>query len=120
MILADTSIWIDHLRRNDVTLVNALTESRIACHPFVVGEIALGSLKDRAAVLDLLDGLRSLPVAAPAEVRFLVEAHKLYGRGIGYVDASLIASCLIVPGTRLWTRDQRLFAIASELRIEGG
>ena len=119
MTLADTSIWIDHLRKNDDNLTNALTESKVVCHPFIIGEIALGSLKDRSVVLNLLDELPSLPVATPSEVRLLVETRKLYSRGIGFVDASLVASCLLVPGTFIWTRDRRLQAIASEFRIAG-
>ncbi len=118
MILADTSIWIDHLRKNNDNLANALIENRVVCHPYIVGEISLGSLKGRGVVLNLLDGLPSLPVATPNEVRLLVETRKLYSCGIGYVDASLVASCLLVPGTRLWTRDRRLLAISSEIRIE--
>ena len=117
MNLADTSIWIDHLRRNDYNFAIAIVESKVACHPFIVGEIALGSLKDRVVVLNLLDGLPSLPVVAPSGMRLLIDARKPYGRGIGHVDASLIASCLIVSGTRLWTRDRRLLAISSEMRI---
>ncbi len=120
MILADTSIWIHHLRKNDARLTKALIEARITCHPFIVGEIALGSLKKRDVVLSLLDGLPNLPVATPAEVRLLIKTYGLYSRGIGYVDTTLIASCLLAPGTRLWTRDRRLAAVVSELGIDGG
>ena len=109
MILADTSIWVDHPRKGDDNLASALIENKVACHPLIVGEVALGSLNGRAVVLNLLDGLPSLPVAAPSEVRLLVETRKLYSCGIGYVDASLIG--------RPWTRDQELLAITLEVRI---
>ena len=117
MILADTSIWIDHLRIGDAQLSGLLTAGRIVCHPFVIAEIALGGLRARADVLRLLDGLPALPVTEPDEVRILIERHRLFGRGIGFVDASLIGSCLLAPGTQLWTRDRRLDAVATELGL---
>ncbi|MGB3796364.1 MAG: type II toxin-antitoxin system VapC family toxin [Alteraurantiacibacter sp.] len=117
MILADTSIWIDHLRAGDAELARRLSAGAIACHPFVVAEIALGSLRDRDGVLTLLDRLPGLPVAEAREVRTLIDARHLFSRGIGYVDASLVASCLLAPGSSLWTRDRRLAAIAEELEI---
>ena len=117
MILADTSIWVDHLRSGDAELGRLLERGEIVSHPFVVAEIALGSLRARGEVLGLLDGLASLPVARVSEVRALVEARRLFGRGIGFVDASLVASCLLAPGTTLWTRDRRLGAVAADLGI---
>lgn len=117
MILADTSIWIDHLRVGDARLSKLLLDDRIVCHPFVIAELALGALRARAEILGLLDGLASLPLAHIDEVRVLIERHRLYGRGIGLVDAALVASCLLVPGTRLWTRDRRLDAIATDLGL---
>lgn len=117
MILADTSVWVDHLRANDEGLSALLETGGVVCHPFVVAEIALGSLRDRATVLGLLDGLPAPPVATPGEVRALIEARRLHGRGIGFVDASLLASCLLVPGTGLWTRDRRLGAAAASLGL---
>ena len=117
MILADTSVWIDHLRSGDEALGRLLERGEVVGHPFVVAEVALGSLRARDEVLGLLDGLASLPVAEVREVRALIEARRLFGRGVGFVDASLIASCLIVPGTTLWTRDRRLAAAAAELGI---
>ena len=117
MILADTSVWIDHLRMHDERLAALLEAGRVVGHRLVVAEIALGSLRDRGSVLGLLDGLAALPVAAPDEVRTLIEARALHGRGIGYVDASLLASCLLVPGTELWTRDRRLDAVAETLNL---
>ena len=120
MILADTSIWVDYLRRGDPRLAGLLEDGRIVCHPYIVAEVALGALRSRARVLGLLDGLPALPVAEPREVRLLVESRGLFGRGIGLVDASLAASCLLAPGTRLWTRDRRLDAVAAGLGIAAG
>ena len=117
MILADTSVWVDHLRASDAELERRLLASEIVCHPFVVAEIALGSLKDRAVVLGLLDGLQRTPVAQTNEVRQMVEARQIYARGIGFVDAALLATCLLAPGTRLWTRDKRLNAVATDLDL---
>lgn len=117
MILADTSIWIDHLRKGDQELADRLSAGAIVCHPYVIAEIALGSLRDRTGVLALLDRLPGLPVAEAHEVRALIDARRLFSRGIGYVDVSLVASCLLEPGSTLWTRDLRLAAIASELGI---
>lgn len=118
MILADTSVWVDHLRQGDEDLATRLTTGGIACHPLVVAEIALGSLKDRGTILSLLDQLPRLPVASPEEVRALIETRRLYSRGIGYVDASLIASCLLAPGATLWTRDKRLDILAAEIGFQ--
>lgn len=116
-VLADTSIWVDHLRNGVPALHDALMASTIVCHPFIIGEIALGSLRDRETILGLLSGLPQLDIAEPADVRHMIEAKGLYSRGIGYVDAALLASTLIRPGTRLWTKDKRLSAIAEELGI---
>ena len=117
MILADTSVWIDHLRKGDDRLRELLLANRILCHPLIVAEIALGSLKARGEVLGLLDSLPMLVEARTAETRFMIEDRRLFSRGIGLVDAALVAACLIAPGTRLWTRDQRLDAVASEIGI---
>lgn len=101
MILADTSIWIDHLRSDDPALKRLLLASRIVGHSFVVAEIALGSLRARDKVIGFLDGLACLPMAEPDEIRRMLEVRSLYGRGFGYVDVALLASCLLLPGTRL-------------------
>lgn len=115
MILADSSIWVDHLRNNNEELVELLLQEMIVSHPLVVAELALGSLRQRNLVLGELDALPGLPVATISEVRALVETRKLYSRGIGFVDAALLASCLLRQGTKLWTRDRRLENVASEL-----
>ena len=117
MILADTTIWVDHLRSSDEDLSTKLSNGDIATHPLVIAEIALGSLAQRAEVLRLLDNLPSVPVATVDEIRALVEHRPLFSRGIGFVDAALIASCLLAPGTRLWTRDVRLASVAMEMAL---
>ena len=117
MILADTSIWIDFFRMGNPEMQRLLRNEEIVTHPFVVAELALGSLRDRAKTLAELDRLPQVQVAHGNEVRSMIESHSLYSRGIGFTDAHLIASCLITPGTQLWTRDVRLRAVAETLRI---
>jgi predicted nucleic acid-binding protein len=120
VILADTSVWVGHLRAGDPRLADLLRSGRIVGHAFVVAEIALGSLRDRSGILGLLDDLPSLPLAEPGEVRALIERRGIFGRGIGFVDASLLASCLLAPGTGLWTLDRRLEAVARDVGISYG
>lgn len=107
-------MWVDHLRRGDLLLAGLLERCDVVMHPFVVGEIACGSLTDRASVLELLKQLPAAMVAEPDEALDYIERHKLYGKGIGYVDVHLLASTAI-GGTKLWTRDSRLRATAQEL-----
>ena len=117
MILADTSIWIDHLRSGNPAMVNLLAQGQILMHPFIVAELSLGSLRDRQTTLRTLESLLHTNVAHLTEVRHMIEAHALYSRGIGLTDAHLIASCLITPGTRLWTRDAAMKKVAAALGI---
>ena len=114
MILVDTSVWVDHLRSGDAQLVDLLERSAVVIHPFVVGEIACGSLASRALTLELLQQLPMAVIAESNEVLAYIERHNLHGKGIGYVDVHLLASAAI-GGTRLWTRDRRLRAVAREL-----
>ena len=117
MILADTSVWIDHFRAGDARLIAELGRSNILMHSHVEGELALGSFKQRDTVLATL---RSLPFAITArteEVRAVIERRALYGRGIGYVDTHLLASVLITPHCQLWTRDKRLRNVANSMKI---
>ena len=116
MILLDTSVWVDHLRRGDSLVVKALESAQVAAHSFVIGELACGNLKARAGVVDLLQALPRLAMATDDEVLYFIERHKLMGRGIGYVDAHLLAASAI-GGSLLWTRDKRLRAIATELEV---
>lgn len=115
MILVDTAIWIDHLHRAEAELDALLESGEALVHPYVFGEIALGRLKERAVVLEQLRALPTPVVAHADEVAVLIESAQLHGRGIGYVDACLLASALVTPATRLWTRDRKLLAVASEL-----
>ena len=117
MILVDTSVWVDHLRAGDARLAIALRAGQVATHPFVIGELACGSLKSRETVLSLLRALPAVPIADDDETLFFIEQNALMGRGIGYIDAHLLAATAIAAPTRLWTRDKRLAAIAAELAL---
>lgn len=115
MILVDTSVWVDHLRRGDARLRDLLDNASVLVHPFVLGEIACGSLSDRALVLELLHDLPMTSVAEADEVLRFIDRHRIYGKGLGYVDVHLLAAVALTPGARLWTRDKRLRAIATSL-----
>jgi predicted nucleic acid-binding protein len=116
VILADTSVWIDHLRRGTPTLSAHLANGRIVCHPFIVGELALGNLRNRVEVLTHLNRLPQLPVAGHAEVLHFVERRGLSGLGIGLVDVHLLAAVLLA-GARLWALDARLARVARRVRV---
>jgi predicted nucleic acid-binding protein len=117
VILVDTSVWVDHLRRADRSLAEALAAGLVLVHPFVIGELACGVLPGRAEVLHLLHELPFAAVASPAEALGFIDRHALAGRGVGYVDVHLLASARIPRRTVLWTRDRRLAAIAGELGV---
>lgn len=117
MILADTSVWIDHLRKSDPQMMRLLQSGKIAMHPFVIAELALGSLHNRRRKLAELDALREVNVAELDEIRRLIESHSLYSKGLGLTDAHLIASCLMTVGVQLWTRDKPLATAAQSLGI---
>lgn len=117
MILVDTSVWIDHLRTNDKSLSNLLNAGRVLAHPFVTGELALGNLRQRAIILEALSDLPQAKVATDMETRYFIDEHALFGRGIGYVDAHLLAAVRLTPGAALWTRDKRLHAVAGRLKL---
>ena len=116
MILVDTSIWVDHLRSGLPQLTAALQESAVLIHPWVIGELACGNLRDRSRVLELLQGLPAARVASPAEVLILIEQHQMMGRGIGFVDAQLLASSNLTHCS-LWTQDRRLADLAAALGV---
>ena len=117
MILVDTSVWVDHLRRDSPRLRALLADAAVACHPFVIGELACGTMRNRDVVLDLLERLPSLPVAQHGEVLTLIESRRLAGRGLGWVDVNLLASTLL-GGAGLWTLDGSLLAVAEALGVE--
>jgi hypothetical protein len=120
VILADTSVWIDHFRTENAEMRRHLEKKNIVTHPYIVAELALGSLRERAKTLAWLDRLPRVPVAQLREVRQMVEMCSLYSRGIGLIDAHLLASCLIHPPTLLWTKDKQLSKVAEALGIAAG
>lgn len=117
MILVDTAVWIDHFRRGEPELWDALTTGLVLMHPYVVGELACGNLQNRAEILDLLDRLPRAMVATDGEARLFIERHALMGRGLGYVDVHLLASAALTSPARFWTRDRRLASAASALDL---
>lgn len=117
MIVADTSIWIDHLRRRNEHLAALLLEGRVGMHGMIVGELACGSLKDRLAVLDEWRRLPRIASVSDDEAIEFVERKQLMGRGIGFVDAHLLAAVASLPGASLWSRDHRLADAATRLRL---
>jgi predicted nucleic acid-binding protein len=116
MVLVDTSVWIDHLRRGKVGLDMPLSEGQVLCHPFIVGELACGNLKNRSDILSLLHTLPAARTAEEGEVLQFIERHRLMGRGLGYIDVHLLASSFL-SHTPLWTFDKRLEDAAGLLGI---
>jgi predicted nucleic acid-binding protein len=117
LILADTSIWIDHFRSGNKELQRALNSAQIVIHPWIVAELALGSLRDRAKTLAMLDQLPQVRVARTSELRLMIEARHLYSLGIGLTDAHLIASVFLNQPTLLWTRDKQLRKVSEGFGI---
>jgi predicted nucleic acid-binding protein len=117
VILVDTSVWVHHLRAVDGALVRLLDIGAVLGHPFVIGELALGNLRQRDLVLSALQNLPQVSLATNDELLRFIDRHQLHGIGIGYVDAHLLASVRLTAGTALWTRDKRLQAAADELGL---
>lgn len=117
MILVDTSVWIDHLHSSEPELVTRLGEDQVGSHPAVIEELALGAIKDRAQILGLLADLWAFPAVSHTELLALVDRRRLWGRGLSSVDAHLLGAVALVPGSRLWTRDQRLRAACRDLGL---
>lgn len=117
MILVDTSVWVDHLHHPDPILRALLQSGKVAIHPFVLTEIALGSMRDRRAKLAAMDALLRVNVAEGDEVRRLIASHSLYSKGLSLTDVHLIASCLMTVGIQLWTRDKALATVAKSLGL---
>jgi len=111
LVLVDTSVWIDHLRKREPELEKELEAGSVLTHPFVIGELACGNLRNRTTILTLLHDLPAAKVATDDETLVYIEKHALMGRGIGYIDAHLLASAALT-GLWLWTRDKRLNAVA--------
>lgn len=117
MVLVDTSVWIDHLHTSEPQLVDLLNKQQVLIHPFVVGEMACGSLKNRSDILYFLQHLPQTPVATLSEVLYLLDAHRLMGRGLGFVDLHLLAATQLASPAQLWTRDKRLRAAANTIQL---
>jgi hypothetical protein len=115
MILADTSVWVAHLRAGDARLARLLMKGSVACHPFIIGELACGSLGNRAELLRLLAALPACRVADHDEVMQMIERRNLHSKGLGYVDVHLLASALLTD-VHLWTADLHLRTAARTLR----
>ncbi len=117
MILADTSVWIHHLRQGNDRLADLLSDGQVLCHPFIIGELACGNLKNRAEVLLLLGRLPRAVPATQDEALTLIEARRLMGRGLGWVDAHLLGA-VVLQGFGLWTLDRRLELAAKALGVQ--
>jgi predicted nucleic acid-binding protein len=117
VILVDTSVWVDHLRATDETLAGLLEAGKVLAHPFVIGELALGNLTQRDLMLRTLQDLPQTSLATDREVLHFVDRHRLFGLGIGYVDAHLLAAVRLNAGVALWTRDRRLRRAADRLGL---
>jgi hypothetical protein len=117
VILVDTSVWVNHLREHDETLAEFLDQALVLTHPFVIGEIALGDLRQRAVILGDLSNLPQARVATDLEVLHFIEQNRLFGSGIGYIDAHLLAAVQLHAGASLWTNDRRLHGVAERLGV---
>lgn len=116
-VLADTSVWVDHLRRGNDKFADLLENDEVLCHPFVIGELACGNLKNRNEILALLTALPVSLKASDEEAIEFIERHRLMGRGLGYIDLHLLASAMLTQ-TRLWTLDKRLSRAAAKLGVD--
>jgi len=116
MVLVDTSIWVNHLRKGDIQLEELLLNGEVVCHPFVIGELACGNIKNRYEILTLLQSLPETPTIDLAEYLYFIEQNHLSGIGIGFVDVHLLASAKL-SGIPLWTKDKRLKETALKLKV---
>ena len=117
MILVDTSVWIDHLRHGDVELTRLLNAGQVLTHRFVIGELALGNLQNRNIVLNSMLNLPQVISASDEEALHFIENNSLFGKGVGYIDAHLLAAVRLSPDALLWTRDKRLLAESIRLGL---
>ncbi len=117
MVLVDTSVWVSHLRDGNAELANLLNDGRVLCHPFIVGELACGNLRDRAVILSFLQLLPMSMEAEQEEVLSFIENNGLMGKGMGYIDVHLIASA-VLTGVSFWTLDKKLAQAADSLHIK--
>ena len=115
MVLVDTSVWVSHLREKNDELSNLLNNAEVVCHPFIIGELACGNLKNRPTIIALLEALPTTRLVEHEEVLAFIEARKVMGKGLGYIDVHLLAAALLADVT-LWTLDKKLDKVAGELR----
>lgn len=116
MVLVDTSVWVEHFRTGATGLEAALFDGQVVCHPFVIGELACGNLKNRSQILSLLQTLPTAHLADHEEVMHFIEKYRLMGKGLGYIDVNLLASAML-SRVSLWTVDKRLNTVSSALGI---
>jgi predicted nucleic acid-binding protein len=119
MVLVDTSVWVSHLRDSNAALEELLNEGEVVCHPFIIGELACGNLKNRAEILSLLQALPMALHAEHEEVMRVIETYHLIGKGLGYIDMHLLASA-IMTNIPIWTNDRRLSKVSAKLGIGYG
>lgn len=117
MIIVDTSVWIEHLRKTDTQLVQLLDKSLVLTHPFIIGELACGNLHNRLQILTLLKNIPSAKEASHQEVLYFIEHNQLMGCGIGYIDAHLLTSTALTNDTKIWTYNKRLENLSNEIGL---
>ncbi len=117
MIIVDTSVWIEHLRKTDTQLVQLLDKSLVLMHPFIIGELACGNLHNRLQILTLLKNIPLAKEASHQEVLYFIEHNQLMGCGIGYIDAHLLTSTALTNDTKIWTYDKRLANLSNEIGL---
>ncbi|MFA5902950.1 MAG: type II toxin-antitoxin system VapC family toxin [Desulfobacula sp.] len=117
MILVDTSVWVTHLRDGSKHLENQLIDGNVMCHPYIIGELACGNIKNRKEIISLLQALPTAPLIEFDEYLYFIEENQLHSKGIGFVDIHLLASALLAQ-IKLWTDDKRLNLAATDLGIQ--
>ena len=116
MVLVDTSIWVSHFREGNAGLADLLNDGEVACHPFIIGELACGNLKNRTSILSLLSSLPTTIAAEHEEVLVFIESNRLMGKGLGYVDVHLITSALLTR-VSIWTIDKKLEQVTDVFQL---
>lgn len=117
MVIVDTSIWVDHLRKANQHLEHLLNNAEVACHRYIIGELACGNIRNRNEILSLLQSLPTAPIVDFIEYLNFIEMHDLMGRGVGFVDIHLLASAKL-SGLPLWTLDTRLQSVSIALNVQ--
>ena len=117
MVLVDTSVWITHFRSGNSKLQKLLQEGKVACHPFIIGELACGNISNRAEILSLMQSLPMLDTVEHEELLIFIEQKQMMGKGLGFVDVHLMAAALLA-GIPLWTQDRKLKQACSQLSID--